>query len=163
MDTQHLRRAYADFLEAVRTRQFARSESDGWSPEMVLAHVVVGDRLIAEAAGRVVAGLPASFDNGAALSEPYLHAVIEAAEGWDGLVQSVESGAEELLGLANRMTDEQAATPIASKIVSGDTVVLDHTMPVASLLRSPADVHLRMHRQQLGAAAGEVAGRASVA
>src|SRR5215207_1596946 len=149
MDTQHLRRAYADFLESVRGGPFGTSASGGWSAEMVLAHVVVGDRLIAEAAGRVVAGLPVTFDNGASLSEPYLQAVIDAADGWDGLVRAVESGAEELLGLAHQMTDEQAATPIASRIVSGNTVVLDHTVPVGSLVRSPADVHLRMHLQQL--------------
>src|SRR6266568_4467514 len=58
---------------------FGRPDDGGWSAEMVLAHVVVGARLIAEAAGRVMAGGTPRFDNRAAHSEPYLHAIIEAA------------------------------------------------------------------------------------
>jgi hypothetical protein len=68
---------------------------------MVLAHVVVGDRLIAEAAAR--------------------------------------------------MTDDQASIRIPARIVSDSQVVLDEAVPVGSLVRGPADVHLRLHTQQLAA------------
>ncbi len=120
---------------------------------MVLAHVVVGDRLIAEAASRVMAGTTPSFDNLASQSEPYLQSVVEAAGGWDGLVAAVQRGGEELIALADRMTEEQGSTPVSAKIVSGDTVVLDATVSASSLIRVPADMHLRMHMQQLAALA----------
>jgi hypothetical protein len=153
MKTEDLRSAYADFLAAAQPGRFASPDDGSWSAEMVLAHVVVGDRLIAEAAGRVMAGTTPSFDNLASQSEPYLQSIVEAAGGWDGLVAAVKRGGEELLALARRMTEEQASTPIAAKIVSGDAVVLDATVPVASLIRVPADMHLRMHMQQLAALA----------
>ena len=121
---------------------------------MVLAHVVVGDRLIAEAAGRVMSGIATSFDNLASQSEPYLQSVVEAAGGWDGLVASVQRGGEELIALAQRITDAQASTPITAKIVSDNAVVLDATVPLSNLVRVPADMHLAMHMQQLAVLAG---------
>jgi hypothetical protein len=154
MNTEDLRRTYADFLSAARSGQFTTPDNRGWSAEMVLAHVIVGDRLIAEAAGRVLAGGTPSFDNLASQAEPYLESVIDAAGGWDELVQAVERGGEELIALAGRLTDEQAATPIPSKIVSDGAVILDATFPMSSLLRVPADMHLRMHMQQLAALSG---------
>ncbi len=154
MPTDDLRRAYEEFLAAAQRGHFGAPPDNGsWSAETVLAHVVVGDRLIAEAVGKVMAGGTPSFDNMASQSEPYLQSVVEAAGGWDGLVAAVERGGEELMALAQRVTDEQAATPIAARIVSGDAVVLDATVPVSSLLRVPADTHLRMHMQQLAALA----------
>jgi hypothetical protein len=154
MRAEDLRRAYAEFLSAARRGDFATPDDGAWNAEMVLAHVVVGDRLIAEAAGRVMAGTTATFDNAASQSEPYLRAVVEAAGGWDGLVESVERGGAELMAFAQHMTDEQESTPIAARIVSGGAVVLDATVALSSLIRVPADVHLRMHAQQLAALAG---------
>jgi hypothetical protein len=51
------------------------------------------------------------------------------------------------------MTEEQGAVPVSAKIVSGDSVVLDASVPASSLVRAPADVHLRLHMQQLAALA----------
>jgi Mycothiol maleylpyruvate isomerase N-terminal domain len=153
MNIDDLRRAYADFLATARRGQFATPDDGGWSAEMVLAHVVVGDRLIAEAAGRVMAGSGSSFDNHASQSEPYLQSVVEAAGGWDGLLAAVERGGEELIALARRMTDEQGATSVAARIVSNGAVVMDATVPASSLIRVPSDMHLRMHMQQLEALA----------
>jgi hypothetical protein len=154
MDTQDLRRAYAEFVAAARAGHFAAPSSDGdWSAEMVLAHVVVGDRLIAEAAGRIMAGGTASFDNSASQSQPYLESVVEAAGDWDGLLAAVERTGQELVALADRMSDEQASTPIATRIISHNAVVLDASVPLSSLVRVPADAHLRMHVQQLQALA----------
>ena len=154
MHTEDLRRVYADFLAAAQRGQFVEPHDGSWSAEMVLAHVVVGDRLIAEAAGRVMGGAATSFDNLASQSEPYLQSVVEAAGGWDGLLTAVQRGGEELIALASRMTEEQAAMPIAAKIVSDNAVVLDTTVPLSNLVRVPADTHLRMHMHQLAALAG---------
>jgi hypothetical protein len=153
MQTDELRRAYADFVQAARQRPPGEPQS-GWNAELVLAHVVVGDRLIAEAAGRLMAGTPTSFDNLTSQSEPYLRAVAEAAGGWDGLVTEVERAGAELIALADSMTDQQAATPLAVKIFSDGAVVIDATVPLSSLVRAPVDSHLNMHLQQLAGLAG---------
>ena len=151
MDTDDLRRAYTEFLEAARAGRFVPPDHGAWSAEMVLAHVIIGDRLIAEAAGRVMAGVPTSFDNLASQSEPYLQSVVEAAGGWDGLVAAVQRTADELIALANRLTDAQAATPIAARITSDNAVLFDATVPLSTLVRVPAAMHLRQHAQQLAA------------
>ena len=49
---------------------------------MVLAHVIVGDRLIAEAAAHVVYGAPTVFDNFASQCDAYLQSVVDATGGW---------------------------------------------------------------------------------
>ena len=149
MQTHDLRLAYEEFLNAAREHRFAPPAAGSWSAEMVLAHVIVSDRLIAQAAGRVMAGMPSSFDNLTSQSEPYLQTIVDAASSWEGLVAAVEHTAAEVIALAERLTDEQAAMPIASKVVSDGAVVIDRTVPVAGLLRVIADGHLRMHRLQL--------------
>ncbi len=63
---------------------------------MVLAHVLVGDRLMAET-GRVMSGAATRYDTHAAQSELDLHAVVDAANGLDGLVDAVERGGGELM------------------------------------------------------------------
>jgi hypothetical protein len=153
MNTDELHRAYDEFLSTAKRGEFDKPHDGTWSAEMVLAHVIVGDRLIAEAAGRIMDGGTEQFDNAASQSEPYLEAVIEAAGGWDGLIASVERGGAELMALAHRMSDEQGSAPIAVRIVSDGAVVLDASVPVSSLIRAPADTHLRMHAQQLAALA----------
>jgi hypothetical protein len=152
MHTDDLRRAYADFVQAARHRP-AHNPASTWSPELILAHVVVGDRLIAEAAARIAAGAPTSFDNLASQSEPYLQAVADAAGDWDGLVAEVERTGNELIALVSTLTDEQAATPIASKVYSDGAVVLDRTVPLSNLVQVPSAMHLGMHLQQLTGAA----------
>jgi hypothetical protein len=148
MLTEELRRSYADFVAAARAGRYVPPDH-GWSAEMVLAHVIVGDRLIAQAAGQVMAGQTPAFDNLASQSEPLLQAVVAAAGSWDGLVAEVERAAEELIQVAARMSEEQAARPIASKVVSDGSVVFDATAPLAMLMRVPIDMHLRGHLQQL--------------
>ncbi|MBV8713477.1 MAG: hypothetical protein JOZ65_00265 [Chloroflexi bacterium] len=155
MNTDDLRRAYAEFVHAAQQKRFAPPYPGEWSAELVLAHVIVGDRLIAEAAGRIMAGVPTSFDNLASQSEPYLQSIVDAAGDWDGLVSSVRQCGDELIALAGRVTDEQAATPIACKIVSDNSVVIDATVPLSNLVRAPVDSHLRMHAQQLAALSPE--------
>jgi hypothetical protein len=149
LHTHDLRHAYDEFLNAARHHPFAPPSAGSWSAELVLAHVIVSDRLIAQAAGRVMAGMPSSFDNLASQSEPYLQTIVDAAGDWNGLVATLEHTAAEVIALAERLTDEQAATPITTKVVSDGAVVIDRTVPVAGLLQVIADAHLRMHMRQL--------------
>jgi len=54
MDIEGLRLAYAEFIAATQQGPFRRPADGGWSAEMVLAHVVVGDRLIAQTTIRAI-------------------------------------------------------------------------------------------------------------
>jgi hypothetical protein len=153
MNTDELRRAYAQFVDAACRGPFDTPADGGWSAELVLAHLVVGDRLIAEAAARVMAGDTPQFDNAAAQVEPYLQAVIRAAGTWANLVAAVRQGGDELVALAEQMTPAQASICISARIVSDGQTVLDNTVPINSLVRGPADIHLRLHTEQLAALA----------
>ena len=81
MDIEELRLAHAESITATQHGPFSRPAHGGSSAEMVLAHALVGDRLIAETTSRVMAGGPAGFDNHVAQFEPYLRAVMEANGG----------------------------------------------------------------------------------
>lgn len=151
MQTQDLERAYSDFLAAAKDGNYPQPTNGGWSAELVLAHLIVSDREIAAAIGCAIAGNPPAFDNSASQAEPLLHAVVEAAGSWAGLLDALERTGQELIALASRMTDEQAAMPIPIKVVSDGRVVIDAEAPLASLVRVPVDTHLRMHLQQLAA------------
>src|SRR5579864_504885 len=133
MHTDDTRRAYADFIDAAQRGHFQRPTQPGWDAEMVLAHVIVGDRLIAEAAAKVITGAPVHFDNLASQSEPYLRAVVAAAGDWQGLVATLKRGGEELAGVIDSLTPEQLATPIPCRIVSDNAVVIDAPFPLQHL------------------------------
>jgi hypothetical protein len=154
MNADAIRRAYAEFVDAAQTGHYQPPVQGGWTAELVLAHVIVGDRLIAEAAAKMLTGAPVTFDNLASQSEAYLRAVVAAAGDWDGLVASVKRGGEELAGLMEQLSPEQLATPIPCRIISDHAVVIDATFPLLNLVRVPADTHLRMHIQQLAALSG---------
>lgn len=107
--------------------------------------------MIAEAAARVMAGGAPHFDNTASQVEPYLQAVIQAAGSRARLVEAVKQGGDELIALAECLTDDQAALHIPARIVSGGEVVVDESVSVGSLVLGPAMVHLRLHSEQLAA------------
>ena len=109
MDASALRAAYARLLDAARAARGAPVDGDEWRPELVLAHVIVADRLIAEAAGRVLADGRATFESRASHSEPYLEAIIGACGDWDGLVEAVRRGGAELAATVERIEPEHAA------------------------------------------------------
>lgn len=153
MNADELREAYGRFCDLIAEPAFDEP-AHGWSAELVLAHVIVGDRLIAEAAATAMAGGPASFDNRASLSEPYLRAIVAAAGDWAGLTRMVRAGADELIALAEQMTDEQAAVMVPMRIESDGQIVMDNQpWPAGELLLGPGRVHLGIHTGQLTALA----------
>jgi hypothetical protein len=62
MDGQAIAAADEPFVATLRSGTFAAPE-DGWGPELIAAHVAGNNELIAEAAERIIAGTPASYDN----------------------------------------------------------------------------------------------------
>ncbi|HKF76673.1 MAG TPA: hypothetical protein VKF59_11070 [Candidatus Dormibacteraeota bacterium] len=149
MDASALRAAYAEFLDVARYRRGAVAPDGQWSPELVLAHLIVGDRLIAEAAARVLAGGQPRFDNRASQSAPYLEAVVSAAGSWDALVEGVRLGGEELAATVERIGPDHARTEVPAFIMDGDRVLVDGPVPLERLVMAPAAVHLRGHAEQV--------------
>ena len=149
MNVSGLRGAYDRFIDTVDGGSF-RPPADGeWSVDLVLAHVIVADRLVAQTVADVLARRDPAYSNRASLSIPYLEAVVRAAGGRAALLESVRRGSEELAAVAACMTGAQAATVVPVVITSGGETVVDAPMTVAQLVAGAGRSHLSLHQAQL--------------
>jgi hypothetical protein len=149
MDVTALRSAYDRFIDAARDLRGAEVPDGEWSPEQVLAHLIVTDRMIAATAGQVLAYGEARFDSRATQSVPYLEAVVAVAGSWDGLLAEVRRGADELLAVAARIEPEHARVMVPSYVVDHGHAIVDGPAPLEQLLMVPAVMHLSGHADQL--------------
>jgi len=149
VDVAALRSAYDRFIDGARDLGGTGASDGGWTPEQVLAHVIVSDRMIAETAAQVLSGSPARFDNRASQSVPYLDAVTAVAGSRDALLAGVRQAAEELMAIAARIEPEHARVMIPTYVVDGDRVVIDGPAPLEQLVMVPAMIHLSGHAEQL--------------
>jgi hypothetical protein len=149
MDASAVRAGYARFIDAARVARGAPVHGDEWRPELVLAHVIVADRLVATAIAWALAGGQATFDSSACHSEPYLEAIIEAAGDWDGLVDAARRGGAELAAIIERIGPEQEARVVQTRSFDADGVAEDSPMKLAELGTAPVSVHLPGHTRQL--------------
>lgn len=149
MDVANLREAYDRFIDSIRSGGFGPAPTGEWSAELVLAHLIVVNRLVAQGAAQVLASGEPRLDNRVSQSVPYLEAIVEVAGSWDSLVEEMRRSGEELIAVARRMTDEQAATVVSAYIVDGERVVVDGPVPIGQLVAVPAIVHLPGHANDL--------------
>jgi hypothetical protein len=136
-------------LDAARAAHGAPAVGDEWRPELVLAHVIVADRLVAGAAARVLADGEATFDSRACHSEPYLEAIVEAAGDWDGLVEAVRRGGAELAATVERIEPEHAASVVQARYSNADGIAVDSPVKLAELVTAAVSDHLPGHTEQL--------------
>jgi hypothetical protein len=149
MDASAVRAAYARLIDAARDLEGVAAPAGEWGPDLVLAHVIVADRLVAEAAARALAGNEPGFDNRASQSAPYLQAIVRGAGDWDGLLDAVRRGGEELAAVVERIGPEHAGTMIPSYVVDGGRVVVDAPIPLEQLVVVPATLHTPGHCEHL--------------
>jgi hypothetical protein len=149
VNVDELRGAYDRFIASVGHGSFRSPEDGEWGVDLVLAHVIVADRLIAQTVAGVVSGKQPSYTNRPSLSVPYLEAIVRAAGDRATLVESVRRGSEELAAVTTSMTPAQAAAVIPVVIHSGDRTVVDAPMSVAQLVTGAGRSHLSLHLAQL--------------
>src|SRR6266700_2207069 len=149
MDVAALESAYDRFLDVARGAHGSVAPEGEWPPELVLAHVIVSDRLIAETAAWVLGGGQPRFDNRPSQSVPYLEAVARAAGSWDGLLARVRQAGDELVATVARIEPEQARVSVPSFVIAGDNILIDGPAPLEQLVMVPAMIHLPGHADQL--------------
>ena len=149
MEVATLRSAYDRFIDAARELHPAHAPEAEWPPELVLAHVIVSDRMIAEIAADVIAGGRPRFDNRATQCRPYLEAIASVAGSWDALLAGVRQAGDELMATAARIEPEHARVMVPSHVVDHEHVVIDGPAPLEQLVMVPAMVHLPGHTEQL--------------
>jgi hypothetical protein len=152
MDTSELEAAYRSILDlAARAAGAGSGAGDGeaWRPDDVLAHLVLNDRLLARAVRSVLDGTAQPYDNLDAIDVTELRSLTTDLGDTAGLIGGLESSSRELMDLAGRLDEGQAATPVPVRILDGDRLVVDNPLPVRSLLNIQARRHLPMHEAQL--------------
>ena len=156
MDTSELEAAYRSVLDLAARGTGASGPGDGeaWGPDDVLAHLILNDRLLARAVRSVLEGGAQSYDNVDAVELAELRALGERLGGTAGLIGELEASSRELLDLAGRLDEAQAAAPLPVRILDGDELRVDRPLPVASLLAIQARLHLPMHEDQLSELSG---------
>jgi hypothetical protein len=152
MDTTELEAAYRHLIETAREETFRPPADAGeWPAELHIAHVIATDRLLSAATALVLAGSPARYDNAAAAEVAYLAEIGRAAANHDSLVATMRQCGLELVLLARRLDEQQAATPVPTRIVDGDVIRVDAPLPWSGVLNTHAQVHLREHASALQA------------
>jgi hypothetical protein len=153
MNTIELEQAYGAFLELAARGGFdgRRAADGGWNAELVVAHVVANDRLIAAHLAEAIAGREARYDNHPANREHYLRSIIRAAGDWDALVDAAGRSSAEVLSLVWRLDGPAAGRPLHTFILDGEVVRVDEPVPPAALLAAQWRVHLPAHSAQLAA------------
>ena len=155
MPPVNLQAAYAPFVASLLGADFAPPTDGGWTAELVAAHVIVNNDLIAQTAEKVATGEPATYDNLRSVDETelarYVAEVAEvAAGGMPGLAREVERSVARL-ERAREALGERADTPVQVHIEDGGEVVVDGPRPIGAFLEANASSHLAQHLEQLKA------------
>ena len=122
---------------------------EAWGPDDVLAHLILNDRLLARAVRSVLDGTAQPYDNLDAIDVAELRALTRDLGDTAGLIRGLEASSRELVELAGRLDEAQAAIPVPVRILDGDQLVVDNPLPVRSLLNLQSRRHLPMHQAQL--------------
>ena len=148
MDRTNLQEAYLKFAGELRGGRF-EAPAQGWGPELVAAHVVANNDLIAEVAERLAAGEQVSYDNGAAIDPVALQSFAEHVGGLEGLAERVERSAARLERARDALSEAQLGTELHVLITDDGQTVLDGPLALGQLIEGNAGFHLDNHLGQL--------------
>jgi uncharacterized protein len=151
MATLNIEAAYAPFVAALLSGGFEAPPEGEWPAEMVAAHVVRNNDLIADAAEKMAAGTVVAYDNAGSVDEESLRRLVEIAGGLVGLAREVERSAVRLNRAYLALGDAKVDTELDVLIIDRGATVRDGPMSIASLIEGNAGFHLDMHYEQLRA------------
>lgn len=149
MDTGAFASAHRAFEKAAREADYEATPETGWSPRLVVGHVIATDRLLMETAARLHHGLPARYDGEFLDTVPYLEAIVAGLITPDDFEAAARRAREELLAVARTLDERSSFVLIPTKIVDGGRVLVDEPMPFVALLKASAAVHLPAHTAQV--------------
>jgi hypothetical protein len=150
MDRHAIEAAYVPFVTELSKGGFAES-ADGWSAELVAAHVACSNNEIAAVAELVAAGEQPSFDNLAAVDDEQLRTYADRAGGLGGLAAAIEASAGRLAKAMDCLDDTAKAYLLPAHMVDAGIVVRDEPIPIGTLIEGNATFHLNNHLEQLRA------------
>lgn len=119
--------------------------------ELIVAHMVAIDSLLAATISELLAGRTPTHDNRPAIREPHLRAIVAATGGCPGLIAAVRQSSAVVCALVREVDQEIASRPFPVFLQSGETVAIDTPWPLTTLLDAHANMHLPGHTRQLEA------------
>jgi uncharacterized protein YciI len=150
MSAGNLAAAYAPFTASLLAGGFTDPADGGWTAELIAAHVVTNNDLIAQVAEQVAEGGDVSYDNAAAIDEVSLASFAASVGGLAGLAGEVERSAARLEAASDGL-GELAGTMVHAVIHDGGDLVQDGPVPIGAFVAGNASFHLDLHHQQLKA------------
>ncbi len=148
MASESLTAAYAPFVATLRAGGFRDPADGAWPAELVAAHVVKNNDLIAATAELVAEGAEVSYDNAATVDEVELAAYATSVGGLSELAAEVERSAARLEAARDAL-GAKADTPVHVVIHDSGTVVRDGPISIGAFIDGNATFHLLMHHEQL--------------
>lgn len=148
VDRANLTEAYLELARLLHDERF-EAPAQGWGAELIAAHVVTNNDLIAEVAERLAAGEQISYDNAAAIDPVALQSFAEQVGGLEGLAERVERSAARLEQARDALSDAQLGTELHVLITDDGETVLDGPLALGQLIEGNAAFHLDNHLRQL--------------
>ncbi|MFC7564650.1 hypothetical protein ACFQU9_15725 [Actinomadura namibiensis] len=162
MDTAPLRGAYRALLDAAATVADSADSGDTgsggtgptppgeWNADQILAHVALINATTLTAVSAITAGVNATYDNRMALDTWTIERLITLAGGNAGLRDRIRLQADALCALGGPMlSDAELDTPVPTRLLSHDAVLVDQPLPLRDLLTGLAETELPGHTRQL--------------
>jgi len=155
MDTSPLRDAYRTLLDAAATVADSGDPSPvpppgEWSADQILAHVSLINAATIAAVAAVASGANTTYDNRIAQDTWTIERLIALAGGNAGLRERIRVEGEALCALGGpTLSDAELDTPVPSRLLSNNTLLLDAPVPLRDLISGLADVELPGHTEQL--------------
>jgi len=155
MDTTLLHDAYDALLDAAATVADSKdtipvAPPGQWTAEQILAHVAIINAATIAAVSAIASATNATYDNRIAQDTWTIERVIALAGGNDGLRERIRIQGEALCALSGPMlSDAELDTPIATRLLSNDTLLVDQPMPLRDLISGLAQAELPGHTRQL--------------
>jgi hypothetical protein len=163
MNTTPLRDAYRALLDAAATVADSGADPGAdsgdtspvppageWNADQILAHVAIINALTIAAVSRVASGANTTYDNRIALDTWTIERLIALADGNAGLRDRIRLQGDALCALGGPMlSDTELDTPVPTRLLSKDTVLVDLSVPLRDLITGLAEIELPGHTQQL--------------
>jgi hypothetical protein len=142
--------AYGPFVALLRDGQFSLP-ADGWSYELIGAHIAQATDHVADVVERVIAGESPTFDNRDDVAEHELRDYIESHGGDGTIADAVEASARHLAETVAALSDTHRDVLIPIRLVDNGVVVVDQPIPLGAVLATHTNLHLTGHLEQLQA------------
>jgi hypothetical protein len=153
LQAESLAEAYRRLVAAARLAGGSAQLTDEERAQVdwTLSHIALSDRMLAQAARRVLAGEPARIDNSGAMDEAAIAGLI-ASTSHEQRVAMVSERAEDLVSLVRLMPPDQGSVSLQARLVNREGhVVFDDRLSWGDLVKARAEQQIPGHAARLEA------------